>query len=293
MWRAVTLDRGGSEPPAPQWAVIRRPQGPGPRFYAASIFAAVLAWPDALSAQQPTRMPAMAHGSSAEAVVLFPTREASGTAWVPDDTPMTGSHWRAGQWEIMVHGVVFGQLAIEPGEVHRTGGVSSHQVSSVNWGMLMARRELGAGRLGVKTMLSAETWTVTDCGFIDYFATGEMCAGERSTPLVAGAAAREQPRRSSAEHLVRAAGVRRQTGSRPSRRRGGQRGPADVENSGRVRARLDEPGANYRGGRGNGRGQPRPRGAVRSIQRPVGAELRRVPGAQTSAPYVGSGSAVR
>ena len=62
--------------------------------------------------------------------------------------------------------------------MHRTGGVSSHQASSVNWGMVMARRTAGAGRVGLRTMLSAEPWTVGDCGFINFFATGEMCGGD-------------------------------------------------------------------------------------------------------------------
>ncbi|MEO7273620.1 MAG: hypothetical protein ABIX28_11600 [Vicinamibacterales bacterium] len=122
-------------------------------------------------------MPGMAHGSRG-GIELFPTREASGTAWVPDDTPMAGLHWTAGHWQVMVHGVVFGQLTIEPAEVHRTGGFGTHQVSSANWGMLMARRALGMGRVGVRTMVSAERWTVGDCGFIDFFATGEMCDGD-------------------------------------------------------------------------------------------------------------------
>jgi len=123
-------------------------------------------------------MPGMTHDPAGAAIELFPTREASGTGWVPDETPMSGVHWRAGQWEVMVHGAVFGQFTIEPGEVHRTGGFSNHQASSANWGMVMARRALGGGRIGVRTMVSAEEWTVGDCGFIDFLATGEMCDGD-------------------------------------------------------------------------------------------------------------------
>jgi hypothetical protein len=122
-----------------------------------------------------------AHASAQEpapTIDLFPAREASGTAWVPDTTPMVGVHLRAGAWDLMVHGALFGQYVYEPDDVHRTGGFANRQASSVNWGMVMARRRAGAGRVGLRAMLSAEPWTVTDCGFISYFATGEMCGGD-------------------------------------------------------------------------------------------------------------------
>jgi hypothetical protein len=44
--------------------------------------------------------------------------------------------------------------------------------------MGMARRPLGPGRLGVRTMVSVEPWTVRDCGFINLLANGEMCQGD-------------------------------------------------------------------------------------------------------------------
>ena len=86
------------------------------------------------------------------------------------------SSW--GRWQIMVHGTALVQALYESGARHRTGGFSSHQVSSVNWGMVMARRAVGAGKLGLRTMISAEPWTVRDCGFINLLASGEMCQGD-------------------------------------------------------------------------------------------------------------------
>lgn len=44
--------------------------------------------------------------------------------------------------------------------------------------MLMARRSLSGGRFGVRTMLSAEPWTVPDCGSLSFLATGEVCEGD-------------------------------------------------------------------------------------------------------------------
>lgn len=122
-------------------------------------------------------MSAHEHGATGE-VALFPAREASGTAWAPDDTPMYGLMRRAGAWEVMVHGHVVEQFLYEPGEKHRTGGIQNRQWSSTNWFMVDARRRAGQGRAGVRAMLTAEPWTVRDCGFINYLASGEMCQGD-------------------------------------------------------------------------------------------------------------------
>jgi len=116
--------------------------------------------------------------SQSDQLPLFTQREASGTSWVPDSTPMFGSMTTWGKWGVMLHGVVFAQFQYEPGEIHRTGGSSTHQVSSVNWGMLTARRRVGAGRVGLHAMLSLEPFTVSHCGFLDLLATGEMCEGD-------------------------------------------------------------------------------------------------------------------
>ena len=118
------------------------------------------------------------HEGQTQDATLFPSREASGTAWLPDETPMYGRPRTAGKWEIMLHGSAFAQLLYEPGDRHRTGGSSSAQASSVNWFMAVARRPLQSGRVGVRTMISAEPWTVNDCGFINLLATGEICEGD-------------------------------------------------------------------------------------------------------------------
>ena len=53
-----------------------------------------------------------------------------------------------------------------------------NNVSSVNWGMVMARRPVGDGRVGFRLMSSVEPWTVTDCGFLNLLANGEVCEGD-------------------------------------------------------------------------------------------------------------------
>jgi YHS domain-containing protein len=109
---------------------------------------------------------------------LFPTREASGTGWLPEETPMFGSMKTFGGWTAMLHGNLFVQSIYEPGDVHRTGGVEETQTSSVNWGMAMLRRQAGAGRFGLRAMISLEPWTVPGCGYLNLLASGEVCEGE-------------------------------------------------------------------------------------------------------------------
>jgi hypothetical protein len=118
------------------------------------------------------------HQPTGDAVSLFAPRDASGTAWLPDVTPMYGVQRSWGRWQVMLHGLAFAQFLYEPGDIHRTGGFSTHQFGSVNWGMLMARRPAGAGRVGVRAMLSAEPWSVAGCGYLNQLATGEMCEGD-------------------------------------------------------------------------------------------------------------------
>ncbi len=114
------------------------------------------------------------HAGHEAATAGFSTREASGTAWLPDATPMYGFHRTAGTWEVMFHGNAFVQFLYEGGEEHRR----SHQAGSINWFMAMARRPLGGGRLGVRGMVSLEAWTIPGCGYPDLLATGETCDGD-------------------------------------------------------------------------------------------------------------------
>ena len=99
-------------------------------------------------------------------------RTGSGTSWLPDDSPMHAHHVMAGPWELMLHGVAF---AMYDKQGSRRG---DEQFSSVNWGMLMATREAGGGRLQLRGMLSAEPWTVGGKGYPLLLQTGETFQGE-------------------------------------------------------------------------------------------------------------------
>ena len=143
-------------------------------------FALLFAWPAAAQEHQhPAPDPAPAtqehqHHTGDAQQSLFSTRDGSGTSWLPANSPMYAGHASAGGWQLMWHGNVFLQFINESAEEHR----GAHQTGSINWVMGMARRQVGNGRVGVTTMLSAEPWTIGGCGYPDLLATGELCDGD-------------------------------------------------------------------------------------------------------------------
>ena len=110
--------------------------------------------------------------------LLTPSTDFTGTAWLPQATPMFGIHrsWQA--WDLRLDGTLFVHYLDEPGDRHRTGGAATHQLASPNWVMGMARRRIGNGRFGVRSMLSAEPWTIRHCGAVNFLAIGEVCEGD-------------------------------------------------------------------------------------------------------------------
>ena len=106
---------------------------------------------------------------------MFSSREFSGTSWLPDLTPMYGIK-QAGAWELMSHGNAFLQF------LHESGDRGSDQTGSINWVMVMARRELAAGRFGLRGMFSLEPWTIRGCGYPDLLATGESARAKDPRP---------------------------------------------------------------------------------------------------------------
>jgi hypothetical protein len=143
------------------------------------VFVLLAVWPAAAQEHQhPAPAPATPdqqhqHGAQAP-VSLFSARDGSGTSWLPEPGPMYAVHARAGDWELMGHGIVFLQYINESAEEHH----GAHQTGSINWVMGMARRRAGSGRVGVRTMLSFEPWTIRGCGYPDLLATGESCDGD-------------------------------------------------------------------------------------------------------------------
>ncbi len=122
-----------------------------------------------------------AHGNASAQTAPTPsagvpmTREGSGTSWLPDDSPMHAVHAQKGVWDLMLHGNGFLQY------LRDDGPRGQEQGGSINWIMGMARRPVGIGRLGLKTMISLEPLTIPGCGYPDLLASGESCDG---SPIV-------------------------------------------------------------------------------------------------------------
>jgi hypothetical protein len=100
------------------------------------------------------------------------TRMGSGTAWLPDASPMRAWHFTAGSWMLMLHGDAFLQYD------HQGGPRGADQLGSINWGMLMAMRRLGGGTLHLHGMASAEPLTVGASGYPLLLQSGETFRGE-------------------------------------------------------------------------------------------------------------------
>ncbi len=98
-------------------------------------------------------------------------REASGTAWQPEATPMEGYHIYTHDWLIMVHGFIDGVYDYQGGP---RGG---KKFFSPNMFMGMGERPLGPGTFGIRTMLSLEPATIGQSGYPLLLQTGETADG--------------------------------------------------------------------------------------------------------------------
>jgi len=123
-----------------------------------------------------------------EALGVPAARHASGTAWQPDTTPMHGWHHSLAGWKVMVHGNVFagylnqndpGSRSLhvdDPGSPLDRG---ADAFVSMNHVMAMAQRGLGGGSsFTVRTMLSAEPFTMEAAGYPLTAQSGETFDGE-------------------------------------------------------------------------------------------------------------------
>lgn len=103
------------------------------------------------------------------------TREASGTSWQPDATPMEGLHRMIGPWSTMWHGTV--NLVYD----HQGGPRGGNKSFSESMFAGMGQRPLGGGTLGVRAMVSLDALTGKR-GYPLLFQTGETADGR--TPLI-------------------------------------------------------------------------------------------------------------
>lgn len=97
-------------------------------------------------------------------------REASGTSWQPDGTPMEGVHMMNGPWMTMLHGYV--NAAYD----HQGGPRGDRKSFAESMLMAMAQRALGDGTLGLRAMVSLDP-TIGKGGYPLLFQTGETADG--------------------------------------------------------------------------------------------------------------------
>lgn len=103
------------------------------------------------------------------------TREASGTSWQPDSTPMDGAHAMSGDWMTMVHGNL--TLVYD----HQGGPRGGRKTFAESMLMGMAQRPLAGGTLGLRAMLSLDP-AMGKSGYPLLFQTGETANGR--SPLI-------------------------------------------------------------------------------------------------------------
>jgi hypothetical protein len=99
------------------------------------------------------------------------TRMGSGTAWLPDASPMRAYHLMPDGWMLMLHGDVDFYYD------HQGTRRGDDQIGSTNWAMLMAMHPVGRGVLHLHGMLSAEPFTVGARGYPLLLQTGESYRG--------------------------------------------------------------------------------------------------------------------
>jgi hypothetical protein len=106
-------------------------------------------------------------------------RNSSGTAWLPDSTPMYGYMFHAPKWMFMAHGNVFFRYNRQ--DVFRTGERGAEKWDAPNWFMLMGQRNIGKrGLFRFNAMLSLDA-VFGGNGYPLLFQTGEAWEGR---PLI-------------------------------------------------------------------------------------------------------------
>jgi hypothetical protein len=118
-------------------------------------------------------MSGMSHGMSATSFVeAIENHSSSGTSIEPISTPTPMMMSMHHGWMLMLHGEAFLNA------IQQSGPRGGDKVFSTNWIMPMAQRDLGPGKLTLRTMLSLEPATVTERRYPELFQVGETAFGK-------------------------------------------------------------------------------------------------------------------
>lgn len=100
--------------------------------------------------------------------------DGSGTAWLPEETPMHMYMLPSAHWQFMVHGNIFFRYTSQNFNHPEKKG-SDAQVDAPNMFMLMGSRKIKTkGLFSFSTMFSLDPLTVTEKGYPLLFQTGEV-----------------------------------------------------------------------------------------------------------------------
>jgi hypothetical protein len=104
------------------------------------------------------------------------SRNASGTGWMPDESPMHGYMFHSGGWNMMLHGNIYPRYTNQ--DVFNSGTRGGSKWDAPNWIMLMANRETGKrGLFNFNLMMSADPLTEGSQGYPLLFQSGETYQG--------------------------------------------------------------------------------------------------------------------
>src|SRR5438552_12629342 len=96
------------------------------------------------------------------------SRESSGTAWVPDSTPMYGKMFMLGDDMLMLHGGIF------PRYTNVSTRRGDDRIDAPNWIMAMYSHPLwNNAQFGGRLMMSLDSLTEQGRGYALLFQTGE------------------------------------------------------------------------------------------------------------------------
>ncbi len=100
------------------------------------------------------------------------SHESSGTSLEPISTPVPMMMSMHRGWMLMLHGEAFFNA------IQQSGPRGGDKVFSTNWFMPMAQRDLGPGKITLRTMLSLEPATITERRYPELFQVGETAFGK-------------------------------------------------------------------------------------------------------------------
>ncbi|HMI07305.1 MAG TPA: hypothetical protein VK528_07160 [Flavobacterium sp.] len=122
----------------------------------------------------------MSNMSHAFSLNLPMSRNGSGTAWLPDASPMYGNMFHASNWMFMLHGNFF--IRYNNQDFADKGIRGNDEFDAPNWLMFMGQRKVGnKGLFHFNTMFSLDALTGGNDGYPLLFQSGEAYRGK---PLV-------------------------------------------------------------------------------------------------------------